>query len=232
MGPQRRVSSPRISIKLKLRVCDLGNMNGHNMKMGINDELSLILFLLLPWETVNEEFKGERLMFLGLWFQHIMARQAMWQSRGRLRTAMDKERKTQLASLNTEMVSVNSDRAALQTRHLSHPIYWPSFILPWVYHTVCERQFGNWNPACVFHTGCKFGQDTWILWTLACSSLFCDWTWDALITRGSQEMRGSCFMVPTIYESLINISYCPYITTASSCDVELDTFQNSANMLW
>lgn len=136
-----------------------------------------------------------------------------------------------VGQFNTEMGSVNSDRAALQTRHLSHPIYWPSFILPWVYNTVCERQFGNWNPACVFHIGCKFGQDTWILWTLACS-LFCDWTWDALIIRGSQEMRGSCFMVPTIYDSLINVSYCPYITTASSCDVELDTFHNSVDMLW
>lgn len=104
MGPQRRVSSPRISIRLKLGVCDLGNMNGHNMKMGINDGLSLILFLLLLWETMNEEFKGERLMFLGLWFQHIMARQATWQSRGRLRTAMDKERKTQLASLTQRWV--------------------------------------------------------------------------------------------------------------------------------
>lgn len=45
-------------------------------------------------------------------------------------------------------------------------------------------------------------------------------------------MKVSCFMVPTIYDILINVSYCPYITTASSCDAELDTFHYPANMLW
>lgn len=152
------------------------------------------------WSNLREK----DLWFWGLLFQHIIARQTTWQPRGRLWTANGKRchplcvsgqrKEDTVGHFNTETGSVNSDRAALQTRHLSHPIYWPSFILPWVYHTVCERQFGNWNPACVFHTGYKFGQDTWILWTLACS-LFRDWAWDALIVRGSQEMKGSCFMV-------------------------------------
>lgn len=67
---------------------------------------------------MNEEFKGERLMVPA---HHGQASHVT--IKGKTADSPGQRKEDTVGQFNTEMGSVNSDRAALQTRNLSHPIY-------------------------------------------------------------------------------------------------------------